>query len=637
MSQTNGRRKKLQNALLLTFIIWAAAMVARAAPTDQTLRDAIAGAGDSAFDQPDTLALLRYGLPPRPRIKPGQASKPAGVLSADNADIYRKIFALQGAGEWKQADALMGKLTDSRLTGHVLFQRYTQPGAPRASYDDLADWLDRYAELPGADRIYKMAQARKPRGLATAALRHPVRSGGINGYLDVFSDNSDGYVPHLPRTAAQKHLISRLDGRIRDALAEGAPSRAYGALSGDPAAKLLDSVEYDQMRAQIAGSFFYLGKADKALELASASAARSGNKAPLAGWTGGLAAWRQKDFKKAAGLFELAGTSPYASDWMAAGGAYWAARAHIRAGEISAAGPWLNRAAGHPHAFYGLIAARALGRDMNFNWDIPALTPAMIHRLESIPAGQRAIALVAAGQIHMAEEELFKISPGNDKQLTQALLAYANQAGLPALAMRLAEAVPHPGGGLYDAALYPLSPWTPHNGYKVDRALIDAIVRQESRFNPWAESRSGASGLMQLMPQTARDIAGSRASLHDPETNLDIGQHYVSTLLDQQPVSTDLFSLVIAYNAGPGNLRRWKDGMEGMNDPLLFLESIPVAETRAFAEKVMTNYWIYRLRLKQPVPSLDAVAGGQWAQYVSIDSAEERADAGPKPALLAAN
>jgi hypothetical protein len=153
MSQTNGRRKKLQNALLLTFIIWAAAMVARAAPTDQTLRDAIAGAGDSAFDQPDTLALLRYGLPPRPRIKPGQASKPAGVLSADNADIYRKIFALQGAGEWKQADALMGKLTDSRLTGHVLFQRYTQPGAPRASYDDLADWLDRYAELPGADRI----------------------------------------------------------------------------------------------------------------------------------------------------------------------------------------------------------------------------------------------------------------------------------------------------------------------------------------------------------------------------------------------------------------------------------------------------------------------------------------------------
>jgi len=326
MTQTHGKRKKLQNALLLTFIIWAAAMVARAAPTDQTLRDAIAGADDSTFDQPDTLALLRYGLPPRPRIKPGQTGKPAGTLSTDNADIYRKIFALQEAGDWKQADALTGKLTDSRLTGHVLLQRYMKPGAPRASYEDLADWLDRYADLPGADRVYKMAQARKPKGLATAALRHPVRSGGINGYLDVFSDNSDGYIPHLPRTAAQKRLISRLDDRIADALAEGAPSRAYSALTDDPAAKLLDSVEYDQLRAQIASNFYYLGKADKALELATASAARSGNKAPLAGWTGGLAAWRQKDYKKAAGLFELAGASPYASDWMSAGGAYWAAR-----------------------------------------------------------------------------------------------------------------------------------------------------------------------------------------------------------------------------------------------------------------------------------------------------------------------
>src|SRR6201999_1799589 len=135
----------------------------------------------------------------------------------------------------------------------------------------------------------------------------------------------------------------------------------------------------------------------------------------------------------------------------------------------------------------------ALGRNMNFNWDIPALTPAMTKRLESIPAGQRAMALVAAGQIHMAEEELVKIDPANDKQLTQAMLPYANEAGLPALSMRLAEAVPHPGGGLYDAALYPLSPWAPRNGYKVDRALIDAIVRQESRFDPSAQNRSGAT------------------------------------------------------------------------------------------------------------------------------------------------
>jgi soluble lytic murein transglycosylase-like protein len=315
---------------------------------------------------------------------------------------------------------------------------------------------------------------------------------------------------------------------------------------------------------------------------------------------------------------------------MASAGSYWAARAHIRAGEVREAAPWLNRAANYPRTFYGLIALRALGRDANFNWDMPVLTDAMTARLKGIPAGARAMELVAAGQLHAAEEELGRVNPGNDKQLTEALLAYANKAGLPALAMRLAEAVPHPGGGLYDAALYPMSPWQPQDGYKIDRALIHAIVRQESRFDPSARSRSGATGLMQLMPQTASYISGtpaSRKGLQDPGVNLAIGQQYVSHLLEAQPISTDLFSLVVAYNAGPGNLRRWKDDTQAQDDPLLFIESIPVAETRNFAEKVMANYWIYRQRLKQPVPSLDAVADGHWARYVSIDTSAERAEA----------
>ena len=207
--------------------------------------------------------------------------------------------------------------------------------------------------------------------------------------------------------------------------------------------------------------------------------------------------------------------------------------------------------------------------------------------------------------------------------------------------MRLAASVHTPQGGLYDAALYPVSPWKPQGGYKVDRALIYALIRQESKFNPAAQSHSGATGLMQLMPATATFISGHRDyrsregqyNLKEPQLNLDIGQQYVENLLYQDHIDTELFSMVIAYNAGPGNLKKWKDAYRNMrNDPLLFVEMIPMRETRAFVERVMANYWIYRLRMEQPTPSLDAVTEGHWARYVQLDNVKQAATTASRPA-----
>ena len=75
--------------------------------------------------------------------------------------------------------------------------------------------------------------------------------------------------------------------------------------------------------------------------------------------------------------------------------------------------------------------------------------------------------------------------------------------------------------------------------------------------------------------------------------------------------------MMIAYNAGPGNLVRWKAGLKDVDDPLLFIESIPSPETRAFVERVMVNYWIYRIRMGQETPSLDAVADSSQADYAT--------------------
>ena len=79
-------------------------------------------------------------------------------------------------------------------------------------------------------------------------------------------------------------------------------------------------------------------------------------------------------------------------------------------------------------------------------------------------------------------------------------------------------------------------------------------------------------------------------------------------------VGNNLMYIATAYNAGPGNLIKWKKQI-GTEDPLLFLESIPSKETRSFVERIIVNYWIYRNLMGQPLASLDSVATGDWPCY----------------------
>jgi soluble lytic murein transglycosylase-like protein len=101
---------------------------------------------------------------------------------------------------------------------------------------------------------------------------------------------------------------------------------------------------------------------------------------------------------------------------------------------------------------------------------------------------------------------------------------------------------------------------------------------------------------------------------------LDLGQRYIAHLLSNPVVQGDLFRLTTAYNGGPGNLNKWQRNMDYQNDPLLFIESLPSRETRLFIERVLTNLWIYRMRLGQRVPSLDEIAAGDWPRYVALDN-----------------
>ena len=372
---------------------------------------------------------------------------------------------------------------------------------------------------------------------------------------------------------------------------------------------ILDDVEYDRLRAEIAAGYLYANRLKHAQRLADASIKRSGAKAPQAAWIRGLVKWQEGQYYAAAKAFEMASNSPYSTGWMVASSSYWASRAYLRAGQKNKIRPLVEKAAQYPHSFYGVIANYALGSHDSYNWDMPKLTKNKMALILKTEQGKRAYKLIQSGQIDLAEKELSRMSNRNKKAVREALVAFAHHYKLAGLSYKIGYAFQPDNNQFYDAALYPEKAWDSDNGYKVDRALINAIIRQESRFQSGAKNASGATGLMQLMPRTAKYIAnkhggelnGQLNRLHEPMVNIAFGQNYIHYLLNHRAVGQDLMAMAIAYNAGPGTLSKWKREYAHIDDPLLFIEVIPFHETRAFVERVMANFWLYRMRYDNDV------------------------------------
>jgi peptidoglycan lytic transglycosylase len=351
------------------------------------------------------------------------------------------------------------------------------------------------------------------------------------------------------------------------------------------------------------------------------SADHGGDYAPEAAWAAGLAAWLRGDYEAAAGYFERVATSGRASPWSVSAGAFWTARSHLFGRQPDQVSSWLAVAAENSDTFYGLLARRILGLSMPFSWELNEDDEAALQAVNELPAGQHAIALIENGQYQRAEQELRAIAAQGRPDLAHGAMIIAENAGMADFAFRLQRALASYGIA-FDGAAYPIPRWLPEGGFSTDRALIYALMRQESNFNPQAVSRAGARGVMQLMPATARFVAratglpGSAVSqLGRPESNIALGQRYLEMLLDDENVAGDLFRLAAAWNGGPANLERWQRDQRTSEDPLMFIETIPSGETRTFIEHVLANLWIYRHRLKQPSPSLDALAAGRWPSY----------------------
>jgi len=274
---------------------------------------------------------------------------------------------------------------------------------------------------------------------------------------------------------------------------------------------------------------------------------------------------------------------------------YWRARAYAEGGDVVAANRLYVDLAGQ-HNFYGLMAREELGSVAEAS--TPPYKPGAedLQAVRQLPGVARALALQAIEWRPEGIREWNWAMRGlSDKQLIAAA-EIARQANWYDRAIYSAERTRE----VHDFSLRYLSPYrdvtrTYAKQLGLDDAWIYGLIRQESRFITVAKSGVGASGLMQLMPATAKWVAKKiglkfdHGEVNEIGTNVQLGTFYLKHVLDSlgnQPVLA-----TAAYNAGPGRARAWQGNraLEGA----VYAETIPFNETRDYVKKVMANAVYY--------------------------------------------
>ena len=282
---------------------------------------------------------------------------------------------------------------------------------------------------------------------------------------------------------------------------------------------------------------------------------------------------------------------------------YWAGRAWHAAGDTAAAqSRWREAIARDRAGYYGGLAARRLGVDP---WVPPAARDTFIPVPDADAALDRAERLAALGLDREAgwEREAVQAAEGS----AERLLAVANAFRARAMASRgmrvtwRAIAAGAPTDARTYRLLYPLVHQEPLDlearARGVDPSFAAALIRQESNFTPGATSGAGARGLMQVMPAVGQAVArGLRFPVWDPvllyqaDVNVQLGMAHLAELLQRydRPVH-----VLAAYNAGASRVERWKE-KRGVDDPEIFAERIPYAETRDYVRIIQRTAEFYR-------------------------------------------
>jgi soluble lytic murein transglycosylase len=295
---------------------------------------------------------------------------------------------------------------------------------------------------------------------------------------------------------------------------------------------------------------------------------------------------------------------------------YWLGRTEVRANNPGDATEHFRRAAAYPTTFYGQLALARLGASRLAISAPPAPDAAarqrfnrlelvqVINRLDDIDRGDRneLFYRYLAERLTNPVDVALLTDLAERKASHQVALQVgkiAAQRGLPV------EALAFPTTAIPAGA----------KTSSVETPLVYAIARQESAFNPGAVSSAGARGLLQLMPATAKHVAGAvglpfnkNRLTSDPAYNATLGAAHLGELV--QEFGGSYVMTAASYNAGRSRVYQWMKAYGDPRDPNVdvvnWIELIPFTETRNYVQRVMENVQVYRARLGSPALRIEA-------------------------------
>jgi soluble lytic murein transglycosylase-like protein len=532
------------------------------------------------------------------------------VLSAKDIKTYKRLFKYQRALRRDLVAKEIKNLDDKVLYGHLMAERLLHPKT-KASYKDLKFFLDNYNDQHQAKTIYKLANLRKPK--ASNGHNKPVKqTRNIANYSDPDNNLAKPKNVNVKNNLTRKRLIRNLRSNIK----QKNYVTAERILNSNKNRKVLGDSTYTKYGLRLVKSLFNEQKYKDSYRVAQKLATVVKPMPHEAVWFEGLSAYHTGKYITAANTFRrLASNVPAGSKYYSQG-SYWAGLSYKKANKKSMSKVFFRQAAKNKFDFYGMIANEELGQRLNLAWDEPQASKSEINKLMSNKRIRRVVALAEIGEHDLAQKELRAAYSSIPYGMDEALLKLTLETGLSWNSMTLSYTLLE-RNKKFLPGLYPdIKKWKPKNA-TVDYSLINAIIRQESAFSPSVKSSAGAMGLMQIMPGTAQHIRhkqGKRALpksyVYRPDINVKLGQYYIGYLLEE--FNGNLIYAIAAYNAGPGNVKKWIDRGLGNDGPVAFVEAIPFPETKKYVQKVMSNYWVYRNKFDQSLSTLRQVSSNHW-------------------------
>jgi len=537
------------------------------------------------------------------------------ILTDVDASLYQQVFDLQDKEKINTAINVQSQIADNLLMNEVLYQRYVSD-TYRTRGKEIVMWMERYYDMPGATRMEKLAKIKQ------ATVRKAKVPAIMSGSESIETAQSETWTAKKYSGSAEKKI-----NEFKRAIRSGSTKVAREILENKGFKKKLTESDYGRLAGRL--SFIYYTNGEMELAKKWGFVASDAN-SEYGLWAMGLLYFKEDNYAESQKYFSRILDLPQINNARKTEAAFWAGRAADFKGDRDVAKKYWRIAATHPMAFYGALSATMLGQTPQYEFFEQDATDEDFAELANTKYGKMALALLQVGRKDRAEEYLkYLITSKTSDRVLHAVNAVATAYGLPRVSVQSASVIKDRGileidDDIIYSAQYPLPDWEPMGGWSIDRALLLAITKQESNFRVSAKSGAGANGVMQLMPSTAKRVARAnklditQMDMSNPEHNMFLGQQYIVDLLAHERVENSIIKMLAAYNAGMGTMVKFEKSFYTY-DPLLYIESFPAYETRSYIKRVMSNLWLYRARLNQPLTSMEELANGNWPLYNSED------------------